>query len=86
MVMYEAGFSYGSLWKIIHGQLHASQVSARWTPFLPTPLQRQTRLGLFRQMLVLLEQNVEYFFDCLVDKDKWPMYLHNLESIEVSTE
>jgi histone-lysine N-methyltransferase SETMAR len=61
VIMRETGLSYGSVWKIVHDELHMSKVSARWVPRLLTPLQRQTRHDLSRQMLSLLEQDEENF-------------------------
>ncbi|XP_076066155.1 protein GVQW3-like [Oratosquilla oratoria] len=53
VVMNETDLSYGSVWEIIHDELHISKVSARWVPRLLTPLQGQTRRDLSRQMLTL---------------------------------
>ncbi|KAJ7341856.1 hypothetical protein JRQ81_007474 [Phrynocephalus forsythii] len=41
-VMAETGLSYGTVWRIIHKELHMNKVSAHWVPHLLTPLQKQT--------------------------------------------
>ncbi|XP_076059369.1 histone-lysine N-methyltransferase SETMAR-like [Oratosquilla oratoria] len=68
VIMHETGLSYGSVWKIVHDELHMFKVSARWVPRLLTPLQRQTRRDLSKQMLTLLEQDEEDFFGRLKAK------------------
>ncbi|XP_076069212.1 histone-lysine N-methyltransferase SETMAR-like [Oratosquilla oratoria] len=86
VIKHEPGLSYGSVWKIIHDELYMSKVSARWVPRLLTPLQRQTRRDLSRQMLTLLEQDEEDFFGRLVTMDKSWIYLNDLETKEMSKE
>ena len=86
VIMHETGLSYGSVWKVIHDELHMSKVSARWVPRLLTPLQRQTRRDLSRQMLTLLEQDEEDFFGRLVTMDESWIYLYDPETKEMSKE
>ncbi|XP_076029840.1 protein GVQW3-like [Oratosquilla oratoria] len=86
VIMHETGLSYGSVWKIIHDELHMSKVSARWVPRLLTPLQRQTRRDLSRQMLTLLEQDEEDFFVRLATMDESWIYLYYPETKEISKE
>ena len=84
--MHETGLIYNSVLKIIHDELHMSKVSARWVPRLLTPLQRQTRRDLSRQMLTLLEQDEEDFFGRLVTMDESWIYLYDPETKEMSKE
>lgn len=42
-VMVEVGLSYGSVWRVIHEELHMSKASTRWVPRLLTSLRKQTR-------------------------------------------
>ncbi|XP_076044837.1 histone-lysine N-methyltransferase SETMAR-like [Oratosquilla oratoria] len=86
VIMHETGLSYGSVWKIIHNELHMSKVSARWVPRLMAPLQRETRLELSRQMLTLLKQDEEDFFGRLVTMDESWIYLHDPKTKEMSKE
>lgn len=86
VVMNEVGLSYGSVWKIIHDQLHMSKVSARWVPRLLTPFQKQTRHELSQQMLTLLEQDEEDFFARLITMDECWVYLYDPETKEMSKE
>ncbi|XP_045106834.1 protein GVQW3-like [Portunus trituberculatus] len=50
VIMHETGLRYGSVWKIIHDELHMSKMSACSVPRILTPLQRQTRRDLSKQM------------------------------------
>lgn len=86
MIMRETGLSYGSVCKIIHEELHMSKVSARWVPRLLTPLQKQTRHDLSREMLTLLEQDEEDFFSRLVTMDECWIYLYDPETKQMSKE
>ncbi|XP_076037000.1 protein GVQW3-like [Oratosquilla oratoria] len=86
VIIHESGLSYNTVWKIIHDELHMSKVSARWVPRLRTPLQRQTRCELSRQMLTPLEQDEEDFFGRLITMGESWIYLYDPETIAMSKE
>ncbi|KAJ7324457.1 hypothetical protein JRQ81_017477 [Phrynocephalus forsythii] len=74
-VMAETGLSYGTVWRIIHKELHMNKVSACWVPCLLTPLEKQTCHDFSQQNLTLLERNEDKFFARLITMDKCWVYL-----------
>jgi len=83
-IMKEARLSHGSVVKIIHDNLNMSKVSARWVPRLLTPFQKQNREELSQRMLTLLEADEDNFFERLITMDECWVYLHDLETKEMS--
>ncbi|KAJ7316258.1 hypothetical protein JRQ81_002420, partial [Phrynocephalus forsythii] len=87
-VIVETGLSYGSVWRIIHEELHMIKVCAFWVPCSLTALQKQTRHDFSQQNLTLLElqKNEDNFFARFITMDECWVYLYNPESKEMSKE
>ena len=76
-IVEKVGISRGSIYNIIHDELHMNKVSARWIPRLLTPLQKQNRAECSQQLLDMCNTDEDNFFSRLVTVDE--SWIHHFD-------
>ena len=75
---------HGSVFNIIHDELHMTKVAARWVPQLLTPVQKQQRMDVAKKLLQLCQDEKVEFFDHLIMIDECWVYHYDPETKEMS--
>jgi hypothetical protein len=83
-LVHDVRISHGSVFNIIHDKLLMTKVAACWVPRLLTPVQKQQRMDVEKELLPLCQdENVE-FFDRLITMDECRVYHYDPETKEMS--
>ena len=69
--------SRGSVYSIIHDELHMTKVSARWIPRLLTQIQKQNRAECSQELLDLCNADEDNFFSRLITVDE--SWIHHFD-------
>jgi hypothetical protein len=72
--------SHGSVFSMIHDELHMTMVAARWVPRLLTPVQKQQWMDVAKKLLQLCQDEKVEFFDHLMMTDECWVYQYHERS------
>lgn len=78
------GLSTGTVYNIIHDQLHMSKVTARWVPRMLTPPQKLARVECCSQFLKLCGNNPDAVIERIVTGDETWVHHYDPESRQES--
>ncbi|XP_033608586.1 uncharacterized protein LOC111866725 [Cryptotermes secundus] len=83
-VVHEVHIICGSVFSIIHDELHMTKVAAHWVPQLLTPVQKQQKMDVEKKLLQLCQDEKMEFFDHLITMDECWVYHYDPETKEMS--